>query len=68
MMINGTYTGAYSPYEAVLIIDGYTFYTKTRVTCDDDLEDQIFVQLGELKMRVIGYCSILEEDDMHVGK
>ena len=38
------------------------------LTCDDYLGGHIYERLDELKMRVIGYWSTLEEDAVHKGK
>ena len=54
----------------MLNIDGINIYTKTMITCDEDLTGQIYIgeNLGEkLKMRCIGHCDMLEEDAMHLG-
>ena len=53
--------------EVMLTIDGTNIYTKTMITCGDDLVVQIFVGQEELKLRSIGKCAMLEEDTMHLG-
>ena len=42
-------------------------YTKTMITCDEDLAGKIYVGKKELKERSIGHCAMLEEDTMHIG-
>ena len=61
------YTEAYGPHEVMLNIDGINIYTKTMITCDEDLARQIYVGKEELKVRSIGHCAMLEEDAMHIG-
>ena len=61
------HTEAYGPHELMLNIDGINIYTKTMITCDEDLIGQIYVGKGELKVRSIGHCAMLEEDAMHIG-
>ena len=51
----------------MLNIDGINIYTKTMITCDEDLIGQIYVGKEELKVRSIGHCAMLEEDAMHIG-
>ena len=51
----------------MLNIDGINIYTKTMITCDEDLIGQIYVGKEELKVRSIGYCAMLGEDAMHIG-
>ena len=51
----------------MLNIDGINIYTKTMITCDEDLVGQIYVGKEELKLRSIGHCAILKEDAMHIG-
>ena len=51
----------------MLNIDGINIYTKTMITCDEDLAGQIYVGREELKVRSIGHCAMLEEDLMHIG-
>ena len=58
---------AFGPYEVMLNIDGINIYTKTMITCDEHLAGQIYVGREELKMRSIGHCATLKEDDMHLG-
>ena len=60
-------TEAYGPHEVMLNIDGINIYTKTMITCDEDLAGQIYVDKKELKVRSIGHCAMLEEDAMHIG-
>ena len=48
-------------------IDGINIYTKTMITCDEDLVGQIYVGREELEVRSIGHCAMLEEDAMHLG-
>ena len=59
-------TEAYGPHEVMLNIDGINIYTKTMITCDEDLVGQIYVGKLELKVRSIGQCAMLEEDAMHI--
>ena len=65
--IENRYTEAYGPHEVMLNIDKINIYTKTMITCDEDLAGQIYVGRKELKVRSIGHCSMLEEDTMHIG-
>ena len=65
--MDSRYTEAYGPHEIMLNIDGIQIYTKTMITCDDDLSGQIYVGREELKVRSIGYCAMLEEDAMQMG-
>ena len=65
--VENRYTEAYGPHEVMLNIDGIKIYTKTMITCDEDLAGQIYVGKEELKVRSIGHCAILEEDAMHIG-
>ena len=65
--IDNRYTEAYGPDEVMLNIDGINIYTKTMITCDEDLAGQIYVGREELKVRSIGHCAMLEEDAMHLG-
>ena len=51
----------------MLNIDGINIYTKTMITCDEDLIGQIYVGKEELKVRSIGHCAMLEEYAMHIG-
>ena len=51
----------------MLNIDGINIYTKTMITCDEDLVGQIYVGTDELKVRSIGHSGMLEEDAMHIG-
>ena len=65
--VDNRYTEAYGPHEVMLNIDGINIYTKTMITCDEDLIGQIYVGREELKVRSIGHCAMLEEDAMHIG-
>ena len=65
--VENRYTEAYGPLEVMLNIDGINIYTKTMITCDEDLAGQIYVGKEELKVRSIGHCAMLEEDTMHIG-
>ena len=65
--VDNRYTEAYGPHEVMLNIDGINIYTKTMITCDEDLIGQIHVGREELKVRSIGHCAMLEEDAMHIG-
>ena len=51
----------------MLNIDGMNIYTKTMITCDEDLAGQIYVGREELKVRSIGHCAMLEEDAIQIG-
>ena len=51
----------------MLNIDGINIYTKTMITCDEDLVGQIYVGREELKVRSIGHSAMLVEDAMHIG-
>ena len=64
--VDNRYTEAYG-HEVMLDIDGINIYTKTMITCDEDLIGQIYVGKEELKVRSIGHCAMLEEDAMHIG-
>ena len=46
----------------MLNIDGINIYTKTMITCDEDIAGQIYVVREELKVRSIGHSAMLEED------
>ena len=65
--VDNRYTEVYGPHEVMLNIDGINIYTKTMITCDEDLVGQIYVGREELKVRSIGHCAMLEEDEMHIG-
>ena len=65
--VENRYTEAYGPHEVMLNIDGINIYTKTMITCVEDLAGQIYVGKEELKIRSIGHCAMLEEDTMHIG-
>ena len=67
VLVENRYTEAYGPHEVMLNIDGINIYTKTMITCDEDLAGQIEVGREELKVRSIGRCAMLEEDAMHIG-
>ena len=64
--IDSRYTEAYGPHEVKLKIDGINLYTKTTITCDDDLACQVFLGREELKVSSIGHCAMLEEDAKHL--
>ena len=51
----------------MLKIDGINIYTKTMITCDEDLAGQIYVGKEELKVGSIGHCAKLEENARHIG-
>ena len=65
--VDNRYTEAYGPHEVMLNIDGINIYTKTMITCDEDLIGKIYVGKEMLKVRSIGHCAMLEEDAMHIG-
>ena len=65
--VENRYTEAYGPHEVMLNIDGINTYTKTMITCDENLLGQIYVGKSELKVRSIGHCAMLEEDAVHIG-
>ena len=65
--VENRYTEAYGPHELILNIDGINIYTKTMISCDEDLAGQIYVGKEELKVRPNGHCAMLEEDTMHIG-
>ena len=65
--VENRYTEAYGPHEVMLNIDGINIYSKTMITCDEDLAGQIYVDKEELKVISIGHCAMLEEDTMHIG-
>ena len=65
--VDNRYTEAYGPHEVMLNIDGINIYTKTMITCDEDLVGQICVGKEELKVRSIGHSAMLEEDAMYIG-
>ena len=65
--VDNRYTEAYGPHEVILNIDRINIYTKTTITCDEDLIGEIYVGKEELKVRSIGHCAKLEEDAMHIG-
>ena len=64
--VDKRYTEASGPHEVMLNIDGINIYTKTMITCDEDLAWQIYVGKEELKGRSIGHCAMLEVDAMHI--
>ena len=49
--VDNRYTEAYGPHEVMLNIDGINIYTKTMITCDEDLIGQIYVGREELNVR-----------------
>ena len=51
----------------MLNIDGINIYTKTMITCDEDLAGQIYVGREKLKVQFSGHCAMLEENAMHLG-
>ena len=57
--VENRYTEAYGPHEVMLNIDGINIYTKSMITCDEDLAGQIYVGKEELKVRSIGHCAML---------
>ena len=59
--IDNRFSEAYGPHEVMLNIDGINIYTKTMITCDEDLAGQIYVRREELKVRSIGHCAMLGE-------
>ena len=65
--VENRYTESYGPHEVMLNKDGINIYTKTMITCDEDLAGQIYVGKEELKVRSIGHGARLEEDTMHIG-
>ena len=65
--VDNRYTKAYGPHEVMLNIDGINIYTKTMITCDEDLVAHIYVGREELKVSSIGHCAMLKEDSMHIG-
>ena len=58
--IDNRYTEAYDPHEVMLNIDGINIYTKTMITCREDLAGQIYAGREELKVRSIGHCAMLD--------
>ena len=65
--VENRYMEAYGPHGVMLNIDGINIYTKTMITCDEDLAGQIYVSREKLKKNSIGHCAMLEEDAMHIG-
>ena len=65
--VDNRYTEAYGPHVVTLNTDGMNIYTKTMITCDEDLAGQFYVGREELKVRSIGHCAMLEEDAKHIG-
>ena len=65
--VENRYTEAYVPHGVMLNMDGINIYTKIMITCDEDLNGQIYLGKEELKVRSIGHCAMLEEDTMHIG-
>ena len=47
--VENRYAKAYGTHEVMLNIDGINIYTKTMITCDEDLAAQIYVGKGELR-------------------
>ena len=52
----------------VYVNETKNIYTKTMITCDEDIAGQIYVGREELKVRSIGHSAMLEEDAMHMGR
>ena len=50
--VDNRYTEAYGPHEVMLNIDGINIYTKTLITCDEDLVGQIYVGREEFKVEI----------------
>ena len=50
----------------MLIIDGINIYTKTMITCFEDLAGQIYGGSEALKVRSIVHIAMLEKDAMHI--
>ena len=65
--VDNKYTEAYGTHELMLNVDGINIYTKTIITCDEDLAGQIYVGREELKVRSIGHCAVLEKDAINIG-
>ena len=57
VQIENRYIEAYGPHEVMLNIDGINIYTKTMISCDEDIAGQIYVGREELKVRSIGHCA-----------
>ena len=51
--IDNRYTKVYGPHEVMLYIDGMNIYTKTMITCDEDIARQFYAGREELKVRSI---------------
>ena len=51
----------------MLNIDENNVYTKTMITCDEDLAGQIYEGREEHKVMSIEYYAMLEEDATHLG-
>ena len=51
--IENRYTEAYGPHEVMLNIDEINIYTKTIITCDEDLAGKIYVGKEELEVKSI---------------
>ena len=43
--VDNRYTEAYGPHEVMLSIDGINIYTKTMITCDEDLLESCMLEL-----------------------
>ena len=43
--VDNRYTEAYGPHEVMLNIDGINIYTKTMITCDEDLLESYMLEL-----------------------
>ena len=65
--IDNRSTEAHGPLGVFLNRDGINIYTKTMITCDEDLAGHNYVGREELKVRSIGHSAMLEEDAMHLG-
>ena len=60
--VENRYTETYGPHEVMLNIDVINIYTKTMITCDENLAGRIYVGREELKVRSIRHCALLEDD------
>ena len=65
--VENRYIEAYGPHEVMLNRDGINIYTKTMITCDEDIAEKSYVVKEESKVRSIGHCAMLEKDTMHIG-
>ena len=63
--VDNRYTEAYGPHEVMLNIDGINIYTRTMITCDEDLAEKIYVGREELKVRSIGHCHVGRRRDAY---